>query len=137
MSKLFFKTNIIIDSFNKIIGRKPTASNLKKNGSDNSLYFGMIDDVFRTITITNFFEVENVNDLKFKKFDFVSYDKKIQVTTRINDYGQLQIRLEKNGTMYKLLNLYLKEINAKDYDLKKLFIILDFKSFIIYFQEIV
>lgn len=127
-------TIIYYDIESKIIGRKPTVSNLKEYGSDNSLYMGLIEKKSQNI-ICSIFNVENIDDFSNKKYNMNFYGEEIEVECNINKEGQLQLKVPGEGHMYYLLSKYernVKEIENKD----NLVILLDFEKMEILFDEI-
>ncbi len=90
----------------RTLGRAPSKSNIKPTCSDNSLYFGMITDEKITSIICEMFGLNNINEFSGKRERFVYQDFSVWVSTNINKQGQIQIKIEGNGSMYKLLTMF-------------------------------
>jgi len=127
------RTKIYFDIHNKIIGRKPTKSNLRHTGSDNSLYIGMSNNEIMSGVIKKIFSCSSVNDYKNKEYTMNAYGINVHVSTNINKDGQLQIKICGNGTMYLILSNYKKFFNRVNE--QELILFVDFKNNKIYFKE--
>ena len=113
------------DCENKTLGRFPTKSNLKAHGSDNSLYFGMISNNRLCKIFCDLFKVDDITKIYGKNFDMTCGNEKVNVICNINKEGQIQIKLAKDGTMYRLTSNYAFD-NMIDYDFTKMLIVIDF-----------
>lgn len=131
---LYFHKNFYYNIQRKILARYPSKSNLKIKGSDNSLFFGICDNK----KISNIFkEIFNVNDIhQISNLSFLMkfLDEKVNVDLNVNNQGQIQIKICGDGTMRKLLNLY---IFYSDYvgEEENLLLVLDFKEMTINFTD--
>lgn len=129
------KTKVFFDIDNKIIGRVPTKSNLKKNGSDNSLYFGTYKNIIMNSILKAFFSYANITEFGKKVFEMKSYGQDLNVETNINNEGQLQIKVGKNGTMYSLFVSYQMSIEER-VDSSDVIILVNFNENTIFFKKI-
>lgn len=91
----------------KVLSRFPTASNMKEKGSDNSLYFGMTSNVEVKDIFCKIFDVDVIDDIQGKTFQMKFYSIDVEVILNINSEGQVQLKMKKNGIMYKLLQLHM------------------------------
>lgn len=113
---------------NMTIGRRPSKSNLKQYGSDNSLYFGMISNEQMCDILCKMFNYKSINEFHNKNFDMKSHGGiDVVVSTNINKDGQLQIKLNKNGMMHDIYNGFLMD-EMDDVDPKDIIIVVDFKN---------
>lgn len=119
------KTIFYCDVANKKICRKPSKSNLKKVGSDNSLYFGIKDESIMYDLIKN---ILNVDDNEFnRKFKMKAYNQIIDVETNLNKQNQVQVKIIGDGKMAYIFDLYqIKQMNQINPD--NIFFCIDFKN---------
>ena len=115
---------IFYDIENKIIGRSPTNSNMRAFGSDNSIYLCSNHSEFfeNVLAITN----SNIDTFK-KEWNFKYKDHDFPVSTNINNEGQVQIKVEGDGQIFKLLHLF----NKQRYKSNEYLILFDFSKEII------
>lgn len=125
---------IYYDVENKIIGRKPTNSNLIEHGSDNSIYLGLVGNSFNEV-ICSIFNLDDINDFTNKNYIMSFYGDDVQVNCNINDNKQLQLKVVGDGHIFKLLSKYEKNIN-KITNFDKLLIFFDFLNMEIFFEEL-
>ena len=113
---------------NMTIGRRPSKSNLKQHGSDNSLYFGTTANEQMCDILCKMFKYESINEFHDKNFDMKSHGGiDVIVSTNINKEGQLQIKINKNGMMHDIFNGFLMD-EMDDIDPKDIIIVVDFKN---------
>lgn len=118
----------------KTIARFPSKSNLKSNGSDNSLYFGNKDNEIVQKVFCSIFGANTIDDISGIKYKMTCFGDKVDVETNINADGQVQIKILKNGSMYKITNNYmLNEMRAIDFT--KMLIVVDFNKNEIRFKD--
>lgn len=136
MQSFKIRNNIVyFDETKRTIARIPTSSNLKKTGSDNSLYFGTTanettKDILRKIVGT-----KNFNDINGLNLEMFGYGAPVDVTLNINNQGQIQIKINHNGMMRKLFDkfqLTIKEIIPED----QVLIVIDFRNLEIRFKKL-
>ncbi|HOA81832.1 MAG TPA: hypothetical protein PKK61_12340 [Defluviitaleaceae bacterium] len=128
------RTKIYFDLRKKIIGRKPTRSNLKINGSDNSLYIGMNTKPAITGIIKEMFSYNSIEEFKDNTYFMYSYVSLVTVNTNINNDGQLQIKICGNGTIRSILDSYRQKITEPIFE-DELILLVDFSSKKIYFEK--
>ena len=109
----------------KTIGRFPTKSNLFPHGSDNSLYFGMISNEEICNIFCKLFDVKKVEDFSGKNYDMKCGYDDVNVICNVNAQGQIQIKLAKDGTMFRLTSNYAFDV-MKEFDFTKMIIVIDF-----------
>lgn len=109
----------------KTIGRFPTNSNLEPHGSDNSLYFGMISNIESSNIFCKIFDVDKIEKVSGKSFYMKCGYDDVNVICNINNHGQIQIKLAKDGTMYRLISNYAFD-EMKEFDFTKMLIVIDF-----------
>lgn len=126
-------TEIFYDPELKIIGRKPTISNLKKTGSDNSLYMGLINNKKSVDLITHIMGLSSIDDFNDKSIWMGFYGENVEVQCNINHEGQLQYKIVGNGKMAELLEKYENNIGSIERD--KLLLMLDFLNNEIFFDK--
>ena len=126
-------TKIFYDLESKIIGRHPTASNLLKSGSDNSLYMGLKNSDESVDLILKTMELESIDDFNNRSIWMNFYGDSVEVQCNVNHDGQLQYKIVGNGKMYELLEKYENIMGGVDRD--KLLIMLDLSYNEIYFTE--
>lgn len=127
-------TNIYFDYEKKIIGRVPTPSNLKENGSDNSLYMGLKNNDKSAGLICNLFSINKIDDFSNRTFYMNYYDEFIELQTNINHDGQLQFKVVGNGKMHNMISKYEKIVKNK-VNTDNIIIFLNFEDNEIYFSE--
>lgn len=125
---------VYCDVDNKIIGRNPTESNVRKNGSDNSLYMGLTTNDFMKKIICNIMNKDNIESFSNKTFKLSFYGESVEVQTNINNNYHLQFKIVGNGKMHNMKNKY-EEYIGRVIDYKELIIFLDFTNYEIYFEE--
>lgn len=98
------KTIFFCDLNNKKICRKPSNSNMKQIGSDNSLYFGIKDESIMYDLIKG---ILNVDDDHFnQKYIMKAYNQNVEVETNLNKQNQVQVKINGDGKMATLFNIY-------------------------------
>lgn len=124
---------IYYDIEGKIIGRKPSISNLKEHGSDNSLYFGIVGNYSDDI-LCSIFDIDKIEDFSSRNYKMNFYGFEVDISCNINKEGQIQIKVNGSGHMFRLLSKYKENINPIN-DIDNLLILFDFKYNEIYFNE--
>ncbi len=132
--KLNGDARIYYDIEDKIIGRTPTESNVKPNGSDNSLYMGLTTNDTMKKVICSILNKNSISDFSNKTFRLSFYGESVEVKTNINYNNHLQFKIVGNGQMYTMKRKYERYIGRK-IDYKELIIFLDFANYEIYFEE--
>lgn len=127
-------TTIYYDIESKIIGRKPSPSNLKEQGSDNSIYLGIVGNYSDEI-LCSIFEIEDINEFSSRDYKMNFYGNEVDISCNINNGKQIQIKVNGDGHMYKLLSKYKNNINP-NVDENNILILFDFNKEEIYFNEI-
>ena len=115
------------DLDNKCIARFPSKSNLLPNGSDNSLYFGNKNNECVQSIFCSLFEVDSIDKINGKHYKMKCIDEKVDLETNINADGQVQLKIMKNGTMFRLANNY-SLIEMKKWDFTKMLLVVDFAN---------
>lgn len=123
---------IYYDISGKIIGRKPSPSNLKEHGSDNSIYLEIVGKYSDNI-LCSIFNINNIKDFSSKDYTMNFYGKEVDINCNINKGGQIQIKVNGDGHMFKLLSRYEKNINPIN-NKDNLLILFDFKNKEVYFS---
>jgi hypothetical protein len=118
----------------KQIARFPTNSNLYSTGSDNSLYFGMTRNENITSIFCKLFNVNSIESIKGLNFDMKCGDEIVNVVLNINKYGQIQVKIMKNGTISRLTTNYSFN-EMKEFDFTKMLLVVDFKKKEIRFKD--
>lgn len=98
------KTIFYCDVTNKKICRKPSNSNLKQVGSDNSLYFGIKDESIMYDLLKNILSVDDNNFNQ--KFKMKAYNQYIDVETNLNKQNQVQVKIIGDGKMANIFDMY-------------------------------
>jgi len=130
------KDVFICDTKNKVIARRPTKSNLKKYGSDNSLYFGLATD---SIVVKTVCQILSIPSLKVFK-ENISFKMKcgsfnVNVITNVNEEDQIQLKIQKNGLLYLLFEEWcLMKGLLESEVIDNLIIVFDFKNMEIRFN---
>lgn len=132
--KLDKNTIIYYDIESKTIGRKPSPSNLKEKGSDNSVYLGIVGNYLDKI-LCSIFEVKNISEFSLKDYKMNFYGNEVDISCNINKNGQIQIKVNSEGHMYKLLSKYKNNINPEINE-NNLLILFDFANKEIFFNEL-
>lgn len=113
---------------NMTIGRKPSKSNLKEHGSDNSLYIGLKTNEQISDMLCKMFNYKDILEFHDKSFQMKSHGGiEVLVTTNINKDGQLQIKINKNGMMHEIYNEFLLD-SMEDINPNDIIIVVDFKK---------
>lgn len=136
MEKLNLGRGLIVyyDILGKIIGRKPSNSNLLEHGSDNSIYLGIVGNYSDDI-ICSIFNIDNIKDFSSKNYKMNFYGEEIEITCNINGGNQIQVKVIGDGQMAKLLVKYKNNINPTINN-ENLLILFDFCNNEIFFNEI-
>lgn len=116
---------IFYDIENKIIARYPTNSNLKVTGSDNSLYFGLVNDPVAVGIMKAILEISNIYDMQDKEFNMNCCGEIAHVKLNINHEGQLQVKIVENGMMSRLTTNY-AYTTLQEIDFTKMLFVIDF-----------
>ena len=122
------------DLENKTVARFPTKSNIKPHGSDNSLYFGMVGNKEVESIFCKLFDVKTITNVSNKNFDMQCGDETVNVVCNLNAEGQIQVKIMKDGTMFRLTNNYSFD-RMKEYDFTKMLIVVDFLNKQIRFKD--
>ena len=118
----------------RTIARFPTKSNLIQKGSDNSLYFGMITNRKANKVLRDFFGVKNLATFSGTVFSMTCGSNDVDVTFNVNTQGQIQLKLSKDGILYKLTNDYAyKSMTVCDFT--NVLLVFDFKNKEIRFKD--
>ncbi|MBU0996951.1 MAG: hypothetical protein KKE16_02785 [Firmicutes bacterium] len=126
IEKLALKKHIVYFNIQKkILGRKATNSNLHPTASDNSLYFGLLDQPLVCDLISQVLSLSNILDFNGHNYVMDAYGLKINVYTRINSQGQLQIMLKGNTTMHEIYMQYVLKMK-QNLDKNKTIFLIDF-----------
>ena len=122
------------DADKKTIARFPTNSNLIPRGSDNSLYFGMVSNKKAYKAICELFGVKDLSKVSGTVIQMSCGSNDADVTFNINAQGQMQLKLSKDGILYKLTNDYAYSTMTA-FDFTKLLIVFDFANKEIRFKD--
>ena len=118
----------------KTIARFPTNSNIIPKGSDNSLYFGMIANKKAQKIFKDFFGVKDLTSFSGTVFPMICGSNDVDVTFNINAQGQIQLKLSKDGILYKLTNDYSYKSMSR-FDFTKVLLVFDFVNNEIRFKD--
>lgn len=118
-------TPIYYDIERKCIGRYPSNSNLLMKGSDNSLYFGIKDNVKTTDIFCRLFNVKKIEDISGLSYTMKCGNETVNVVVNVNFQGQIQIKIPKDGALNRLTNLYSFE-KMEAIDFTKRIVVIDF-----------
>jgi hypothetical protein len=122
------------DEKNKVIGRVPTLSNLKIQGSDNSLYFGSIDNFEVASVFCDIFEIKNITEFDKKSYMMDLNGFKYKILTNINNDGQIQIKVCGDGSIADLFAKY-QVFQGYHHGQTESVLFFDFLNMTIYFRE--
>lgn len=125
---------VYYDLERKTIGRYPSNSNLLMKGSDNSLYFGIKDNVKTVEVFRQLFKVKNIDDISGLTYSMKCGNEVVDVTVNINHQGQIQIKIPKDGALNRLTNLYSFE-KMESIDFTKRIVVIDFLNSEIRFKD--
>ncbi len=118
----------------RTIARFPTKSNIKPHGSDNSLYFGMVGNKELENIFCSLFDVKHISNISNKNFDMQCGDEVVNVVCNLNAEGQIQIKIMKDGTMFRLTTNYSFD-RMKEFDFTQMLIVVDFLNKQIRFKD--
>ena len=120
------KNNIVYyDLERKTIARCPTKSNLFVNGSDNSLYFGMITNPIVSDVFCKLFDEKSLTHINGKNFDMRCVGETVNIICNVNAQGQVQLKLSKNGILHRLTSEYAFD-EMQNFDFTKMLVVVDF-----------
>jgi hypothetical protein len=126
--KLSKNTYVLYDIERKLIGRQPTKSNLYTFGSDNNLYMGILGTHRRIQSIIQeILDLKNIHDMHNKKFSMTYEGFDFTVGTYISAQSQMQFRIEGNGTMNKILEIFNK-LHGTSYSYSDIYFAISFIS---------
>lgn len=127
-------TPIYYDIERKSIGRYPSNSNLLMKGSDNSLYFGIKDNVKTADIFCRLFNVKKIEDISGLTYTMKCGNEIVNVVVNVNFQGQIQIKIPKDGALNRLTNLYSFE-KMEAIDFTKRIVVIDFLKNEIRFKD--
>ena len=122
------------DADKKTIARFPTNSNLIPKGSDNSLYFGMTSNRKAYKAICELFGIKDLSKISGTVFPMSCGSNDVDVTFNINAQGQMQLKLSKDGILYKLTNDFAYR-SMIAFDFTKVLLVFDFVNKEIRFKD--
>ncbi len=128
------KTFVFYNIEARKIGRIPTKSNLKKQGSDNSIYLGLIDNPEIKNIICRIFKIKNIDEFESKKFIMSLNGYKYNILTNINVDGQIQIKVCGDGNIADIFIKY-QIFNETNLEQDHSVMLFDFNRMIIDFVE--
>jgi len=116
------------------IARFPTNSNLLAKGSDNSLYFGNCGSEKVQKVFCDILSLDDINDMINLKFNMTCNGENVEVQLNINDDGQVQVKIAKDGLMFRLATNYSFK-KMKEFDFTKMLMVIDFKKLEIRYKD--
>ena len=126
---------VFFDLENKILGRKPTKSNiLETSGSDNDIYLcnkSQLDVVEKLKDIIGFDDINNFNG---KKILMNFYGTDIEFIFNINPQGRVSFRIIGKNRLYGMVK-HVNEIFNIQLDIENIVIMFDFNKYTIFFEN--
>lgn len=126
---------VFFDEENKIIGRKPTKSNImESSGSDNDIYLCNITQTDIIEKIKKIINIDDINDFNGKKVLMNFYGSDVEFMFNINSQGRISFRIAGKKKLFGMVK-YVNEIFKIQLDLDNIVIMFDFNKYIIFFEN--
>lgn len=127
---------VYFDVENKVVGRKPTKSNvLETHGSDNDIYLCNVSQIDVIDKLKNIIGFDDVNNYNGKRIMMNFYGLDVEIIFNINSQGRVSFRLTGRNRLYGMIK-YVNETLNFDLDTENIAIMFDFVKYNIYFCEI-
>ncbi len=129
------KGKVKFDIENKLIIRKPTASNLIENaGSDNDIYICNLSQNDVIDLLKKILEVEDISKNNGKNYFMNFYGSEVEIMFNINNQKRISFRILGKDRLYGMIK-YCNEIFGIELDRDTLKICFDFKNMNISFMN--
>lgn len=126
---------VFYDVNNKIIGRKPTKSNILQNsGSDNDIYLCNITQLDVIEKIKSIIGIENPVMFNGTKIAMDFYGANVEFYFNINPQGRVSFRIIGKNRIYGMIN-YISEIFNVSLDVENIVIFFDFNKNVIFLEN--
>ena len=127
------KGKVEFDIENKLIMRKPTASNLIETaGSDNDIYICNLGQEDVVDLLKQILNEDNIPKINGKKYYMNFYGSEVEILFNINNQNRISFRILGKDRLYGMIK-YCNEIFGIELDIDNLKICFDFKNMIIQF----
>jgi hypothetical protein len=129
------KGKVMFDIENKLIIRKPTASNLIEDaGSDNDIYVCNLSQNDVTDLLKKILEVKDIPKTNGKKYYMNFYGSEVEILFNINNQNRISFRILGKDRLYGMIK-YCNDIFGIELEKDTLKICFDFKNMNISFMN--
>jgi len=126
---------VFFDVNNKIIGRKPTKSNIiETSGSDNDIYLCNIKQLEVIDKIRNIVGFDNIIDFNGNRILMNFYGTDVEFIFNINPQGRVSFRLVAKNRLFGMVK-HVNDIFNIQLDINNIVIMFDFNKYIIFFEN--
>lgn len=126
---------VFFDEANKVLGRKPTKSNIMQtSGSDNDIYLCNITQLDVIEKIKNIMGIEDVLEFNGNRVTMNFYGTDVDFIFNINAQGRISFRITGKNRLYGMVK-HVSEVFGIQLDLENLVIMFDFDKYAIFFEN--
>lgn len=126
---------VFFDVENKIIGRKPTKSNiLETSGSDNDIYLCNITQIEVIEKIKTIMEIEDPITFNGTKITMNFYGTDVEFYFNINPQGRVSYRIIGKNRLYGMVK-HVGEVFNITLDVENIVIFFDFNKYAVFFEN--
>lgn len=126
---------VYFDEENRIIGRKPTKSNmLETSGSDNDIYLCNKSQVDVVNKIKRIIGISNLEDFNKTKIAMNFYGTDLEFIFNINSQGRISFRITGKNRLYGMIQ-YLNDIFDITLDVDNILLFFNFDNNTVFFGD--
>lgn len=126
---------VFFDVDNRLIGRKPTKSNIiETSGSDNDIYLCNVMQIDIVEKIKKIIGVDDIINFKGNRFVMNFYGTDVEFIFNVNSQGRISFRIIGKNRLFGLIK-HVNEIFDIQLDIENIVIMFDFNKNTVYFEK--